>query len=64
VGRLLAAVEDETGEISSASGSLQVSSESLRCLLAGRSTGEEDAAGGFIREEWEKIECAQQSGFP
>jgi hypothetical protein len=48
VGRLLTAVEHEAGEISSAFGSLQVSSESLRCLLAGRSAGEEDAASGFI----------------
>jgi hypothetical protein len=51
---LLAAVEDEVGELSSAFESLPMSSVSRRCLLAGRPAGEEDAAGGFIGEEWEK----------
>jgi hypothetical protein len=57
-------VDHEAGELSSSFGSLQVSSESLRCLMAGRSAVEKDAASVFIGETWEKIERARQSEFP
>lgn len=44
------AAEPEAGAVSSASESLLVSSESRRCVLAGRPDGEGHAASGFIGE--------------
>jgi hypothetical protein len=55
-------VEHESGAGSSASDLLPASSESLRCRLAGLPTGEGDAVGGLIGEEWERSERALHSG--